>query len=381
MPPPIGPTTRSGGSPKTIAVNGSRKRKDQTKTRRAAGARRGTRPVPPGSAVDTTGDSSDDTFIHLSRLAKELRDAAADHPGAQSALLDFLVEHWGQPPQRATPTRNLEDPLRSTPTTGESYSEDNDVPFASGHSDTERIVLQALQYLLCARSGLPKRLPEDLQANAAHVYAAMQFSLATAPSGFYGLIVTMETLQAHLRQLFDQSTKSGKTRYRTAQSYLCELYTDIKQLLTFAKSRLGSERVVELLYNRYIDKVRSADIDYFDPLELLRSSVDQLTDAHELKIAKINVAALAQQALVSPAPSFGSVHSRLPPPPPGLGIPGTSKHFFRNIQKKGRFPMNRDACVLCGKGEEPGSQGHRAEDCHASALEVNNWVEHAIPVK
>ena len=269
----------------------------------------------------------------------------------------------------------------STPPTGESYSEDNDVPFASGHSDAERIVLEALQYLLCARSGLSKRLPEDLQPHAAHVYSAMQLSLANAPSGFYGLIVTMETLQAHLRQLFDQSTKSGKTRYRTAQSYLCELYTDIKQLLTFAKSRLGSERVVELLYNRYIDKVRSADIDYFDPLELLRSSVDQLTDAHELKIAKINVAALAQQALVSPAPPFGSVHSRLLPPPPGLGVPGTSKHFFRGLQKKGRFPMNRDACVLCGKGEEPGSQGHRAEDCRASDLEVNNWVEHAIPAK
>ena len=380
MPPPIRPTTRSGGPPKTIAVNGSRKKKDKTKTRQAAGAKRGPTPVPPGSDAETTEVSSEDS-IHLSRLAKGLRDAAAGNRGAQGAILDFLSEQWGQLPQRATPTRDLEDTLQSSPTNGQPYSEDDDVPFASSHSDAEKIVLQALQFLLCARSGLPKRLPEDLPANAAHVYSAMQLLLVTAPSGFYGLIVTMETLQAHLRQLFDQSTKSGKTRYRTAQSYLCELYTDIKQLLTFAKTRLGSEHVVELLYDRYIDKVRSADIDYFDPLELLRSSVEQLTDAHELKIAKINVSALAQQALVSSAPSFGGVHPRLPPPPPGLGSPGTHKHFFRNMKKMGRFPINRDACVLCGKGEEPGSQAHRSEACTASDLEVNNWVEYAIHVK
>jgi len=46
---------------------------------------------------------------------------------------------------------------------------------------------------------------------------------------------------AHLRQLFDQSTMSGGSQYRSAQSFLSARYSDIKQLPTLGKSSLGNE--------------------------------------------------------------------------------------------------------------------------------------------
>jgi hypothetical protein len=153
MPPPRKPITRSGGPPKTTAVEHSKKKTKKTKTWQAAGTTRRPRPVPPGSAAETTEVSSDDPFIHLSRLAnlKGLRDAAADHPGVHSTLLDFLAKQWGQTPQSTTPTRNYVDPPQSTPTNVQPYFEDNEGALDSSiysDSEPEQVVRQAIQFLV-----------------------------------------------------------------------------------------------------------------------------------------------------------------------------------------------------------------------------------------
>ena len=100
MPPPL---TRSGGPPSTAAVTGSTRTK--TKTRKNAKKKtkktRQPKPVSSGTTAGATEESDRAQFLHLSRLAKDLRDAAADYPGAQGALLEFLIKHWGQPPRGA----------------------------------------------------------------------------------------------------------------------------------------------------------------------------------------------------------------------------------------------------------------------------------------
>jgi hypothetical protein len=156
------------------------------------------------------------------------------------------------------------------------------------------------------------------------------------------------------------------------------------------------EQAVEQLYDGWSDEVMSADIDFFDPLDLLKAAVEKVTEGHTtaltLRLTNRQVAASVQRVFASSAssaPSFGNVHARHPPPPPGLDIPaqasGKRHGYFRNLKKTGRFPKNRDACVLCqcGKGEEPSSQGHRSDMCNAAATdaEIDNWVEHGIWAK
>jgi hypothetical protein len=177
------------------------------------------------------------------------------------------------------------------------------------------------------------------------------------------------------------------------------VYNNIKITLGHAKRRLMGEQAVEQLYDGWSDEleVMSADIDFFDPLDLLRvkAAVEKVTEGHD----GTNVTATPYK---TPGCGVG-VHSafshhRLPRRrpfklamcmpatrrrQPGLDIPASGKRYFRNLKKTGRFPKNRDACVLCGKGEEPGSQGHRSDMCNAAATdaEIDNWVEHGIWAK
>ena len=131
-----------------------------------------------------------------------------------------------------------------------------------------------------------------------------------------------------------------------------------------------------------------ADLDYFDPLELLKTSVEIVTTALAKNLTKVHVAPSAQRALASSAHSPGHVYTRAPPPPPGLNIPDGArhsrsggKHHFKNLGKWGRFPTVKElACVLCGKGTHPGSTGHTGENYNASAEEVHNWVENGVCV-
>ena len=135
----------------------------------------------------------------------------------------------------------------------------------------------------------------------------------------------------------------------------------------------------------------SADLDFFDPLDLLKTSVEIVTTALTKNLTKIQVAASAQRALASAADSTGHVYTRTPPPPPGLkfktlNIPDGArhsrtggKHHFKLLGTWGRFPTVKElACVLCGKGTHPGSTGHTGENCKASAEEVHNWVENGM---
>jgi hypothetical protein len=62
----------------------------------------------------------------------------------------------------------------------------------------------------------------------------------------------------------------------------------------------------------------SEDLDYFDPLGLLRTAVENNTAAHFKNLQKLQAKASAQRAFASsaaPAPFAGHGQARLPPPP------------------------------------------------------------------
>ena len=89
--------TRSGGPPQSAAVvNPTRTSSKKKKRARQAGTTQGQRPISSGTTAGATEDAGDAHFLHLSRLAKDLRDSAVGHPGAQSALLDFLKKKIGR---------------------------------------------------------------------------------------------------------------------------------------------------------------------------------------------------------------------------------------------------------------------------------------------
>jgi hypothetical protein len=306
MPPPL---TRSGGPPSTAAVTGSTRTK--TKTRKNAKKKtkktRQPKPVSSGTTAGATEESDRAQFLHLSRLAKDLRDAAADYPGAQGALLEFLIKHWGQPPRGATQTPDYKDPPQSIEDPDE-YIE------SSKYSEPEQVVNQALKFLVTIRSGMQAQLPVGILPNASFVYSSMQLALVSAPSGFFGFLTSMEALQNHLRQLFDDS-KKGRKAYRDAQCFLTEMYGDFKRTLNHAKMRLGGEYAVELLFHPWEYKVMSADLDYFDPLGLLQSAIENSTAAHFKNLQKLQASASAQRVFASsaaPASLTGHGQARLP---------------------------------------------------------------------
>ncbi len=194
--------TRSNGPPQLAAVvNPIRASSKKKRKARQAGSTQ--RPRPISSTADATGDANDDHFLRLSRLARDLRDAAAEHPGSQGPLLEFLERHWA-------PRNDDEVPFRTTPTDkrlSDSYDEQDDYVEASKFSAAEQIVNQAIQFLVNIRSGLPVKLPVGLSPSATFVFSAMQHALVNAPYGFRGLLASLESLQTFLRQLFDASNK------------------------------------------------------------------------------------------------------------------------------------------------------------------------------
>ena len=372
--------TRSGGPPQSAAVvNPTKKSSKKKKKSRQTGTAQKPGPTSARANDDATEDAADARYLHLIRLAKDLRDAAAEHPGAQGPLLDFLTKNW-------KPQGPDEVQFQSTPKNGnlsDPHEGHDEIVETGKFSEPEHVVNQALQFLVSVRSGMQTSLPDAISSRDSYVYSSMKLALVSAPSGFHGFLTSMEALQDHLRQLFDDD-KKGRNAYRDAQCFLTGLCGNFKRTLSHAKETLGGEYAVELLFRPWENKVMSEDLAYFDPLGLLRTALENNTAAHFKNLQKIQAQASAQRAFASsaaPASIAGYVQARLPPPPPGLNIPGSGKNFFRHIRKTGRFPMKDSSCVLCGKGEEPGSQGHRAENCGATDQEINNWVEHGIHAK
>ena len=134
--------TRSGGPPQSAAVvNPTKSSSKKKKKARQAGTTQGPSPISSGTTAGATEDAGDAHFLHLSRLAKDLRDSAVGHPGAQGALLDFLKRNW-------TPQGGDEVPFQSTPTNrhlSDSYEEQDDDVESSKFSAAQRVVNQALQ--------------------------------------------------------------------------------------------------------------------------------------------------------------------------------------------------------------------------------------------
>jgi hypothetical protein len=122
----------------------------------------------------------------------------------------------------------------------------------------------------------------------------------SAPSGFHGFLTSLEALQDHLRQLFDDS-KKGRKAYRDAQCFLTELNGGFKRTLGHAKARLGGEYAVELLFHPWENNVMSEDLEYFDPLGLLRTALENNTAAHYKNLQKLQAKASAQRAFASSA--------------------------------------------------------------------------------
>ncbi len=131
-------------------------------------------------------------------------------------------------------------PFQSTPTyehLSDSYEEQDDYVESSKFSAAEKVVNQALKFLVGVRSGMQTRLPDGILPSAAFVYSSMQLALVSAPNGFHGFLISMEALQNHLRQLFDDS-KNGRNAYRDALCFLTEMHGEFKRTLGHAKLRL-----------------------------------------------------------------------------------------------------------------------------------------------
>ena len=172
--------TRSGGPPQSAAVvNPTKSSSKKKKKTRQAGTKQGPSPISSGTTAGATEDAGDAHFLQLSRLAKELRDAAVGHPGAQSALLDFLNKNW-------TPQGGDEVPFQSTPTSkhlSDSYEEQDDDVESSKFSAAQGVVNQALQFLVTVRSGMHAKLPVGISPRDSYVYSAMHLALVSACRG------------------------------------------------------------------------------------------------------------------------------------------------------------------------------------------------------
>jgi hypothetical protein len=146
--------TRSGGPPQSAAVvNPTKKSSKKKRKARQAGTTQKPGPTSAGANDDATEDAADARYLHLIRLAKDLRDAAAEHPGAQGPLLDFLTKNW-------KPQGPDEVQFPSTPKNANlsvSHDGQDDYVESSKFSEPERVVNQAIQFLVSVRAGWEPR--------------------------------------------------------------------------------------------------------------------------------------------------------------------------------------------------------------------------------
>ena len=359
-----------------------------------------------GDADETSdGNNLSTEDRNLFEIAKRLRDAGAtrtdiDGKAFRDEIVKMLSDAWNVPdtvlqePARYGPKQSAGVPSqperdisstsarRATPDSTSEFSERN----SPGRVEYELTVLKFIQYLYTTMTSLPTRLPAGISPNEAQVYNSAKMDLGVVPHSFHGIVRIHKSVSYNLRLLFDESTNAGRRQYEKASTYMYDLQISFENLLNWGKDRFGGEPLLECLCDKYLDKSRDHPLTTFEPVKFLDDLIKTLATQRSDKFAKARLQESAQHSAQHASASYhhsSHLYSSQPtflPPPPGLGHGRNGgKHLFKDLKKWGRFPqVPQLACVLCGKGIQPGSKGHMGNECQATDAEVHNWVENGV---
>jgi hypothetical protein len=175
----------------------------------------------------------------------------------------------------------------------------------------------------------------------------------------------------------------------------------------------GHQALIDLTFSAFLTQL-CADGYAFDPVAAVVKLMTALSNAVVARKTKTSIndscsgprgssTVLQHQPLQQLQQQQQIAHAGVPsspgaqPPPPGLGLAHTSTPFplmvglagqamsdkFRRWIRYPRDPTGSvmmTACMLCGQGSTPGSVGHRADACGATAQQQEEWINHALPV-
>ena len=213
---------------------------------------------------------------------------------------------------------------------------------------------------------------------------------------FFDLVKILKLVASASSDFFDSDREKHK-----AAHFMAALVQDVTEYLNACLTSLASNHpLLETCAPDVFLRIRTTPAAGLNLLQVLETSLDHLLTNFASGCRKEAVrAALAARALgllnlPLPSPSqptasqfgfssFGTpahAPTRAPPPPP---TPAGSRTGTLPGQgnRPCRFALGTtNACALCGKGSTPGSVGHRASTCPANASEIDNWVQHAVPV-
>ena len=419
---PVMPNLRSSGTPastagpasnatKTAGNVGKRTgKKKKGKNKGKKNAKKSDQVRDDGLESGDADDTSDGNVVsaedrNLFDIAKRLRDAGAtrtdiDGKAFREEIVKMLGDAWNVPdtvlqgPARYGPKQSAGVPSQPERDTSRSsallatlgstseFSERN----SPGRVAYELTVLKFIQYLYTTMTSLPTRLPAGISPNEAQVYNSAKMVLGVVPHSFHGIVRIHKSVSYNLRLLFDESTNAGRRQYEKASTYMYDLQISFENLLNYGKDRFGGELLLECQYDKYLDKCRDHPLTTFEPVKFLDDLIKTLATQRSDKFAKARLQESAQHSAQHASASYlhsSHLYSSQPtflPPPPGLGHGRNGgKHLFKELKKWGRFPqVPQLACVLCGKGIQPGSKGHMGNECQATDAEVHNWVENGV---
>ena len=220
----------------------------------------------------------------------------------------------------------------------------------------------------------------------------------------------LDVVQRSLPQLFTGSAD----KLPIANLHVFEIMTMVKAQLDQAFRNLeGQQVLIDLTFSAFVAQL-CADGHAFDPVAAVIKLMTALSHAVVAKKTKKSIndscsgprgssavvqhQHLQQRQQQQQIARAGVPSSHGAQPPLGLGLAHTSTPFPPMVGLAGqamndkfrrwiRYPRDPNgsvmmtACMLCGQGSTPGSVGHRADACGATAQQQEEWINHALPVK
>ena len=220
----------------------------------------------------------------------------------------------------------------------------------------------------------------------------------------------LDVVQRSLPQLFTGSAE----KLPMANLHVFDTMTVVKAQLDQALRNLeGHQALIDLTFSAFVTQL-CADGYAFDPVAAVVKLMTALSHAVVAKKTKKSIndscsgprgssavvqhQHLQQRQQQQQIARAGVPSSHGAQPPLGLGLAHTSTPFPPMVGLAGqamndkfrrwiRYPRDPNgsvmmtACMLCGQGSTPGSVGHRADACGATAQQQEEWINHALAVK
>ena len=154
--------------------------------------------------------------------------------------------------------------------------------------------------------------------------------------------------------------------------------------------RVDRQQLNEMLSRSTIEFLTK---DGTDPSVFLRHCIRKLQDKQNERSVKLTFLAgaaasppvqLQPHAAQSLPPGLGFLPTPAPIPPM-VGLPDQT--YNQRLRRWIRYPRDAmgmvmmSACMLCGQGSLPGSVGHRADQCQATAAQRDQWIQQKIPLQ